>query len=82
MATILKTSASRIRTETEAFTDALLSNVVAAYNAYEATKAAVTTETWSVHLVQAYYDPTAAKHVFVAVASYIERYDDNVTPLP
>jgi hypothetical protein len=82
MATVIKKSASRIRTVVKTFTNASLGTLESDYSTYEATKAAVTTETWSVHLVQAYFDPVALMHVFVAVASYIERYDDNITPLP
>ncbi len=82
MATIIKKSASRIRSEVKTFTDAVLGNVETSYNGYEATKAAVTTETWSVKVVTAYYDPTLSQHVLVAEGTWIERYDDNVTPLP
>jgi hypothetical protein len=82
MATIIKKSASRIRSEVKIITDPVLANVETSYNAYEAAKAAVTTETWSVKVVTAYYDVTLTQHVLIAEGTWIERYDDNVTPLP
>ena len=80
--TVLKTSASRLRSELKTFTDAVLGNVETAYNSYEATKAAVSSETWSVKPIAAYFDTVASKHVVIAEATFIEHTSDNLTPLP
>jgi hypothetical protein len=73
-------SFQRPRTEAKTFSNATLGGVEADYNAYEVAQAADTTKTWTVRVVNAYFDGT--NYVIVAEASYPEINEDPTSQVP
>lgn len=73
-------SFQRNRSELKTFTNASLGTIESAYASYESTQAADDTKTWTVRVVNAYWDGSA--HVIVAEATYPEINEDPTSQVP
>lgn len=71
---ILTVNFMRMRSELKTFSNASLGAIETAYASYESGKAADTTKTWTVRVVNGYWD--GLNYVLIAEASYPERNED------
>lgn len=77
---IITVAPQRVRSEIQAFVEPNLVDAVAAYNAYEVTKAADGTKTWTVRLAMTVWDGQYWN--VVAEAYYPEMNDDRTGQVP
>lgn len=81
MAAGLKTtSSSRKRTEIKTFSEATLANLETAFATYEDTKATDDTKTWTVEVVNSFFDGT--NFILIAQAYYPEQNTDPTGQVP
>lgn len=77
--TVTTRTSQRQRTEVKTFSEAVLGDLETSFAAYETAKAADITATWSVRVVDSYYDGT--NFILIAEAYYPEKIDDGTLPL-
>ena len=77
---IKTTSSSRTRSEVNTISSGTLGGAQTAYQTYEATKAADTTKTWTVRVVNSYQD--GANYIIIAEATYPEVNTDATGQVP
>lgn len=70
----------RYRTELKTFVNASIGTCESDYASYEASKAADTSKTWSVRVVNGFFDGT--NYVIIAEGSYIERNENFFGQVP
>jgi len=81
MAAGLKTTSfQRQRTEVKTFSEATLGDLETAFTTYEGTQAADTTKTYSVRVINSYFD--GSNFILIAEASYPETNTDPTGQVP
>lgn len=76
----LTVASTRPRTEVKTFSEATITNLSTAFATYEDSKATDDTKTWTVRVVNAYFD--GINHCLIAEASYPERNSDPTGQIP
>lgn len=73
-------SFQRVRSELKTFSEATIGNLETSYSAYEAVKAADTTKTWTVRVINSFFD--GVNFFLIAEASYPEINEDPTGQVP